>query len=210
METLMWDVDTQVDFVEEDGKLAVEGASDIRENLRRLTEHAREEELTRWGSLDYHGPNDPELSEDPDFETTFPPHCLRDTDGWKKIPETRPEDPLFIDSDPRDETELREEIRDHPNEVYFRKQQFDAFTNPNLDPALKATDTFQVAIYGVTLDVCVRHAVKGFLERDYQVTVIEDATRAIEENRRDELLFRWKNLGAQVVGTEEAISGYVL
>lgn len=210
METLLWDVDTQRDFIDQDGRLAVEGAGEIRENLNAITEHAREEDLRIWGSADYHTENDEEISEDPDFESTFPPHCLRNTDGWKRIPETQPEDPLWIDSDPVEENQLESEIADHPNEVFFRKQKFDVFSNPNLDPALDHADVFQVAIYGVTLDVCVNYAVNGFLERDYQVTVIEDATRAIDEVKRDDLLFNWKNLGAQVVGTEEVLSGYIL
>jgi nicotinamidase/pyrazinamidase len=210
METLLWDVDTQKDFIEEDGNLAVEGASEIRENLKRITDYAREEDLRIWGSADYHTEQDAEISNDPDFETTFPPHCLEDTDGWKRIEETKPENPLWIDSDPLDNEELTGQIDNHPDEVFFRKQKFDVFSNPNLEPALDHTDVFQVAIYGVTLDVCVQYAVNGFLDRDYQVTVIEDATRAIEKNKRDDLLFKWKNLGAQVVGTEEALSGYVL
>lgn len=210
METLLWDVDTQKDFIDEDGKLAVEGAGQIRKNLERLVDYAREEDVRIWGSADYHTKEDEEISDNPDLEETFPPHCLRDEDGWKRIPETKPEDPLWIDSDPLEGDELHSRIEEHPDEVFFRKQQFDAFTNPNLDPALEAIDAFQIAIFGVTLDVCVQHAVNGFLERDYQVTVIEDATRAIEENRREDLLFKWKNLGAQVIGTEEALSGYVL
>lgn len=210
METLLWDVDTQKDFIDEDGRLAVDGAEDIRNNLAAITEHAREEGLRIWGSADYHTEGDEEISDDPDFEETFPPHCLRDEDGWRRIPETKPENPLWIDSDPLDREEVNEKIEEHPDEVFFRKQQFDVFSNPNLEKALDATDVFQVAIYGVTLDVCVNHAVQGFLDRDFQVTVIEDATRAIDEVKRDDLLFNWKNLGAQVVRTEEALSGYVL
>lgn len=210
METIMWDVDTQVDFVDEEGRLAVDGAGQIRGNLARITEYARDHALPIWGSVDYHGPDDPELSEDPDFESTFPPHCLRDTEGWRKIPETAPEDPLWIGSEPLDRDELTGKIRNHGGEVYFRKQTFDAFTNPNLEPALAELSPFGLVVYGVTLDVCVRHAVQGLLERDYQVTVVEDATRAIDPSRRDSLLFDWKNFGVQVLGTEELLSGYVV
>lgn len=210
MKITMWDVDTQVDFVDEEGRLAVDGAEEIRENLARVTGYARDHALPIWGSVDYHGPDDPELSEDPDFESTFPPHCLRDTEGWRKIPETAPEDPLWIGSEPLDRGELTEKIRNHDGEVYFRKQAFDAFTNPNLEPALAELSPFGLVVYGVTLDVCVRHAVEGLLERDYQVTVVEDATRAIDPSRRGGLLFDWKNLGVQVLGTEELLSGYVV
>lgn len=210
MEIVMWDVDTQVDFVDPDGRLAVDGAEAIRDNLARITDHARERSLPVWGSVDYHAPDDPELAGDPDFESTFPPHCLRDTDGWRKIPETAPRNPLWIDSEPLDREELTETIRNHDGEIYFRKQAFDAFTNPNLEPALSERNPFGLVVYGVTLDVCVRHAVQGLLERGYQVTVVEDATRAIDPSRRDGLLFDWKNFGVQVLGTEELLSGYVV
>lgn len=210
METLLWDVDTQKDFIEEDGRLAVEGADQIRQNLKQITDHAREKDLRIWGSADYHTEADDEISEDPDFEETFPPHCLRETEGWRRIEETKPQDPLWIDSQPVEEKQLKQQLQDHPNEVFFRKQEFNVFSNPNLKLALDHADVFQIAVYGVTLDVCVQHAVEGFLNRDYQVTVIEDATRAIDENQRDDLLFDWKNLGAQVIGTEEALSGYIL
>lgn len=210
METLLWDVDTQKDFIEEDGRLYVEGAETIRDNLKRITEHAHEEDLTVWGSLDYHNEDDPEITDDPDFEETFPAHCLQETDGWHKIPETQPEDPLWIDSDRLEDEELHATIDDHPGDLFFRKQRFNVFSNENLDAALEYVDPFQVVIYGVTLEVCVNSSVHGFLERGHQVTLIEDATRAIDESKRQSLLFEWKNLGAQVIGTDEALSGYFL
>jgi nicotinamidase/pyrazinamidase len=210
MDTIMWDVDTQKDFMEEDGALYVDGAETIRDNLERITETAREEDLPILGSVDYHDPDDEELSDDPDFEDTFPPHCLADTGGQKKIEETRPEDPIWIDSDPVDRPELEERVESHDGEIYVRKQQFDVFSNPNTETLLDIVDPFQIAVYGVTLDVCVRKAVLGLLDLDYQVTVIEDATRALEESGRSELLFKWKNLGVQVVETDDALSGYVL
>jgi len=130
METLLWDVDTQKDFVEEDGRLAVEGAPQIRNNLARITEHARDEGLRIWGSSDYHTEDDPEISDDPDFESTFPPHCLENTDGWRRIEETSPEDPLWIDSEELDRSDLENRLNNHPDEVFFRKQEFDVFSNP--------------------------------------------------------------------------------
>lgn len=210
MDTLLWDVDTQKDFIEEDGRLYVDGAEKIRDNLERITNHARENDMKVWGSLDYHNEDDPEISDDPDFEETFPPHCLQETEGWEKIPETLPDDPLWIDSDPLTNEQLHEKIDDHPTDNFFRKQRFNVFSNENLDPALDYVDPFQVVVYGVTLEVCVKSSVRGFLDRGFHVTVIEDATRALDENKRDNLLFNWKNLGAQVIGTEEALSGYIL
>lgn len=210
METIMWDVDTQNDFIDEDGKLYVEGAEEIRDNLKTLTEFGRENGTRILGSVDFHYPEDEELSDDPDFEETFPPHCLEGTEGQEKISETKPENPLWIGSETLDKSELEEKVSGHDGEIYVRKHQFDVFENPNTKTLLDVVDPFHVVVYGVTLDVCVRKAVLGLLDLDYQVTVVEDATRAIEESGRSELLFKWKNLGVQVVNTEDAVSGYIL
>ena len=210
MKTIMWDVDTQRDFIQEDGALYVEGSEEIRDNLGKITRFAREEGHPIFGSIDYHEDDDEEISENPDFEETFPPHCLKDTDGWKKIKETQPENPLWIDSKPLAPDQFEQTISEHDGEIYLRKQRFDVFSNPNTEPILELADPFQIAVYGVTLDVCVQRAIEGFLDRDYQVTLIEDATRALEESNRSNILFDWKNLGVQVVNTEDALSGYLL
>ncbi|MFB6355918.1 MAG: cysteine hydrolase family protein [bacterium] len=210
MDTLFWDVDTQHDFIDEDGALYVDGAETIRGNLDRITKYARKNDRTIMGSVDYHHEDDEELSDNPDFEDTFPPHCLAGNEGQEKIEETSPANPLWIDYEPRDEESLLEEIHSHEGEVFFRKKRFDVFSNPNVKPVLDAIDPFQIAVYGVTLDVCVTFAVEGLLDMDQQITVISDATRALDENERQSILFDWKILGVQVIDTEEALSGYVL
>ena len=54
MSDLFWDVDTQVDFMNEDGQLFVEGAEDIKSNLKALTNLAKNENIPVAGSLDTH------------------------------------------------------------------------------------------------------------------------------------------------------------
>ncbi len=210
METVFWDVDTQRDFFDEDGKLALEGADDIRGNLERLTQFARENGRRILGSVDRHGPDDPELSEDPDFEKTFPPHCLEGTEGQEKIPETEPKNPLWIGTETKSTDELEASLNGHDGEIYFRKHRFDVFSNPNVTTVLNIVQPFQVVVYGVTLDVCVHHTIRGLLDRRFQVTLIEDATRALEPHRESELIMDWRNQGVQIINTEDAVSGYVV
>jgi len=40
-------------------------------------------------SADDHELTDPEISDEPDFEYTYPPHCLRGTPGAERVPETK-------------------------------------------------------------------------------------------------------------------------
>ena len=88
MKRILWDVDTQVDFVLADGKLAVPGAEAAVPAMARLVGAARSAGIPHVASADDHELTDPEISETPDFSTTYPPHCLRGTRGAERIAET--------------------------------------------------------------------------------------------------------------------------
>ena len=92
--TLLWDVDTQVDFVRSDGKLAVPDAESVAPAMARLVRWAADSGVTHLATADDHELTDPEISHEPDFESTYPPHCLRGTPGASRIPETAQVDPL--------------------------------------------------------------------------------------------------------------------
>ncbi len=206
-ETIFWDVDTQYDFIMPDGKLYIQAAEKILPNLERLTACARTRNIPIFGSVDYHNPDDPEISDSPDFQDTFPPHCLKDTPGQRKVAETRPVNPLWIDGDVEDPSALGERVRNHAGEVIFRKQRFDVFTNRNVEPVLDAVRPGRIVLYGVALDVCNAYAIDGFLERNTApVQLVLDATQAIFPERGETLVEDWKARGVTVVSTDE-ISG---
>ena len=100
MKRLLWDVDTQVDFIEADGKLAVPNAETVVPAMARLVEWARREGIPHVASADDHELTDAEISETPDYAGTFPPHCLRGTRGAEKITETAQLDPVPLGSTP--------------------------------------------------------------------------------------------------------------
>src|SRR5690606_3248908 len=92
-EILFWDVDTQFDFMtppDQGGKLYVrdagdpldEGAEAIVPNLARLSRFARDEDVLRVATGDWHTLDHREIdAESPDFRSTFPPHCLAGEKG---------------------------------------------------------------------------------------------------------------------------------
>src|SRR5260370_32479475 len=79
-----------------DGKLYVPGAERIIGNLKRLTDYAHAHGIRIVASADDHVMGHVEISDTPDWKTTFPPHCLRATPGQRKIPEAALRDPLVI------------------------------------------------------------------------------------------------------------------
>src|SRR5437870_11629649 len=96
------DVDTQHAFMHADGKLYVPEAERVVGNLKRLTDYAHTNGIRIVASADDHVTAHPEISDAPDWATTFPPHCMRGTPGQKKIPESGLRDPLVIEPEPAD------------------------------------------------------------------------------------------------------------
>lgn len=206
--TIFWDVDTQVDFMVPEGKLYVPDAVAITSNLERLTRHARENGILRVASVDDHALADPEISDTPDFRETFPPHCLRGTEGQKKIAATAMRSPVVVPNRAEDPAALRARLRSHRGEILIEKSRFDVFTNPNTGTVVDALDPETIVVYGVAQDVCDAHAIRGFLERGgASVVFVEDAARPIDAARGRELLEQWKRRGVVVARTDDVLAG---
>jgi nicotinamidase/pyrazinamidase len=120
---VLWDVDTQVDFVHADGKLAVPDAESAVPAMKRLVEAARAAGIPHVASGDDHELTDEEISEEPDYSTTYPVHCLRGTRGAEKIAETKQQDPVPLALTEVPEKWLR------GREFLLLKKSFDVFTN---------------------------------------------------------------------------------
>ena len=204
---IFWDVDTQHDFMHADGKLYVPDAEAIIPNLEMLTRHARDHGIRVVASADDHVPEHAEISENPDFKETYPPHCLRGSRGQQKIAQTALWNPLVIEPEPVDPEELTRRVREHDGDILFHKHWFDVFTNPNVVPVLAGIDPDAIVLYGVALDVCNRYAIEGLLAHrpETKIYLVVDATKPIVAESAKGLLQSWRERGVQLVTTEEAI-----
>ena len=204
---VFWDVDTQHDFIHPDGKLYVPMAEQIVPNLKRLTDHAHAHGIRIVASADDHVPGHEEISSDPDFEKTYPPHCMRGTPGQRKIPETALRSPLLVEPSALDPAELAQRVREHRGDILFHKHFFDVFTNPNVDTVLEALDPEEILLYGVALDVCNRYAIDGLLTRrpSTRLRLVTDATRPIDVRRGRSLLEHWRERGVELIRTDDAL-----
>lgn len=160
----------------------------------------------RVASVCDHVPGDDEISDAPDFLTTFPPHCLRGTPGQAKIPETALEAPVVVPNRREDPAVLSERLARHTGEVLIEKNHFDVFTNPNASALLDVLAPEAVVVYGVAQDVCDAQAIAGFLRRGgLRVVFVEDAARAIDAARGAALLTEWKARGVDVLQTADVL-----
>ena len=198
--TIVWDVDTQVDFMLPHGKLYVPQAEEAAPNMRRLVEAARAAGIPHIASADDHELTDEEISEQPDFQRTYPPHCLRGTRGAQKVPETEQDDPVPIALGAFPERLFR------GREFLLLKKSFDVFTNPNAERLLEWLDPEEVVLFGVATDVCDDAAIRGFLQRERRVVFAEDAARGLDEQRTAACMAAWREGGVEFATTDEVVS----
>lgn len=196
---VLWDVDTQVDFMYPHGKLYVPGAKHTIPAMQRLVDAARASGIVHVASADDHELTDAEISDEPDFLNTYPPHCLRGTRGALKIPETEQEDPVPLT------LELLPERYLEGREFLILTKTFDVFTNPNTDVLLDRLDPDEVVVFGVATDVCDDAAIRGLLARGRKVTFVEDAARGLDEERAAICTAFWRENGVEFT-TSEVIS----
>lgn len=199
---VFWDVDTQVDFMLPEGKLYVPGAEELLPALARLVTAAREAGLPHVASADDHEPTDPELSVEPDWQSTFPPHCLRGTRGAEKVLETKQDNALLLSLAP-----VPPGLIEGRREILLLKKSFDVFTNPNAEAVLEVLDPAEVIVFGVATDVCDDAAIRGLVRRGRHVRFVEDAARGLDEERVARCTAAWREAGAELTTVERVLAG---
>jgi nicotinamidase/pyrazinamidase len=202
---ILWDVDTQVDFMLPDGKLYVPGAEETALAMRRLVEAAGAAGVVHVASADDHELTDPEISDEPDFTNTYPPHCLRGTRGAQKIPETEQVDPLPLSHIPFPPG-LMAGLVEGRREILILKKNFNVFSNPNTHALVNVLDPSEIIVFGVATDVCDDAAIRGFLERGRRVRFVEDAARGLDEERVQACTAAWREAGVKFTTTDDVVS----
>ena len=200
MKRVLWDVDTQVDFIRGDGKLAIPDAEAAVPAMARLVEAARLAGILHVASADDHELTDTEISEQPDYTTTYPPHCLRGTRGAAKIAETEQGDPVPLSLTVVPEKWLR------GREFLLLKKSFNVFTNPNAEVLLELLDPDEVVLFGVATDICNDAAIRGLVARGRAVTFVEESSRGLNEARTLACTAAWREAGVRFASVEQVIA----
>jgi nicotinamidase/pyrazinamidase len=209
---IFWDIDTLYDFMRSNGRLYVPGSEEIIPNLGALTRFAHANGIQIVASADNHLLSDPEISDSPDWMTTFPPHCMQGTPGQLKIAETQLRNPLIIEPELQDAPTLAGRLRQHRGDILLHKQTLDVFTNANVPLLLKVLEPEAVVMYGVATDFCNRYVVEGLLRElpQAKLYLVIDAIRAIYPAEGERLIARWRDRGVRMVTVDEVLGGDLL
>jgi nicotinamidase/pyrazinamidase len=182
--------------------LYVKGAETIEPNLKRLTDYAKAHDITVVNTADWHTPESKELSDTPDFLTTFPKHCMRHTRGAMHVKATAAEKPYAIDWQHKDIDLARIGRRN----IVIYKDHFDVFQgNPHTEAVLAYLKPDRAVVYGVATNVCVDYAVRGLRQRGVETCVVTDAIKELPNIPVDPVYNAWTKLGVTFTTTEKLI-----
>ena len=203
---ILWDVDTQIDFMRPEGRLSVAGAPAIEPALDRLVRWGRAKKLRIVHSADWHTTTSPEISATPDFKTTFPVHCLQHSTGAEQVPATAPVHPFYVAW--QDRTVDVDALRRHPGEIVIRKDAFDVFDprgGPHTDRVVEALAPTRAIVFGVATNVCVDCAVRGLRKRGVEVVVPTDAIKELPTLPLQATLDAWRAAGASLAAVDDIV-----
>jgi nicotinamidase/pyrazinamidase len=198
-ETIFWDVDTQYDFMQPDGKLYVPGAETIIGNVSDVRRYALESGYSMVADIDWHSRDNEEISETPDFKETFPPHCMAGERGSERVGFLGDVPIKYISIEEMDDEAIRSVIRDEPFHVVIRKNSLNVFENPNTNKLVKLIRPKKVIVFGVALDFCVYYVVQGLSKfPDIRICVLKDAVKGLDARPEQEIFDEFEGMGVEI------------
>jgi len=193
---VLWEVDTQADFMLPGGKLYVPGAEKLLPNIQKLTDVVRKGRAFLVSHGCYHAPDDPEFQ-------TFPPHCVKGTSGSEFVDAALTDKVVRV---PNHAGQLPDDLSKH-QQILLEKQTLDIFESRHAHELVnRLPKDAEFLVFGVVTEYCVRLAAKGLLERGRKVAVIQDAIETLNPEEGRKTLAELKALGAKLITTEEALS----
>jgi nicotinamidase/pyrazinamidase len=193
---VLWEVDTQADFMLPGGKLYVPGAERLLPNIEKLTEAARQGRVFLISHGCFHARDDPEFQ-------TFPPHCIKGTEGSAFVPQALTDKILTVPNDPT--AALPRDLAQY-QQILLEKQTLDIFQSRH---AGKLVERFgsdvEFLVFGVVTEYCVRFAAKGLLDRGRRVSVVQDAIETLKAEDGRSTVAELRTLGARFRNTDQAL-----
>ena len=204
MRTALIVVDVQNDFCE-GGSLAVDGGSDVAAAISEHIEQHHGDYEAIVGTLDWHISPGSHFSEEPDFRTSWPVHCVAETEG----------------------ADTHDELETDRIEAWFRKGEYEAAysgfegvlapetSTPlgaveeddeaedeepiGLDDWLRDREIEAVDIVGLAADHCVRATALDAADAGYETRVLLSLSAAVSPESLEDVIDELDDAGVEVV-----------
>ncbi|WP_271403956.1 isochorismatase family protein [Kocuria palustris] len=204
MRTALIVVDVQNDFCE-GGSLAVDGGSDVAAAISEHIEQHHGDYEAIVGTLDWHISPGSHFSEDPDFRTSWPVHCVAETEG----------------------ADTHDEFETDRIEAWFRKGEYEAAysgfegvlapetSTPlgaveeddeaedeepiGLDDWLRDREIEAVDIVGLAADHCVRATALDAADAGYETRVLLSLSAAVSPDSLEDVIDELDDAGVEVM-----------
>jgi nicotinamidase/pyrazinamidase len=204
---IFWDVDTQFDFMSPKGALYVPGADKIVETVSRARQFALDNSFSIIADVDWHSKSNPEISDHPDFRTTFPPHCMAGQPGSERVGYLGDVPIDYVDVAQMNGRNLARLAAKDPFHLVIRKQTLNVFDNPNTDVLIDLVQPKQAVVFGVALDFCVSYVLRGLAAHEgIKLYLLRDATAGLGSKPDEEVYEELTRIGVEVT-TLDACEG---
>lgn len=146
-------IDMLNDFIRSDGALYVgKIAEKVNEEIERIIQKAREENMPVLYICDSHRPDDAEFR-------MFKPHCIKGTEGG----------------------EIADSLAPRPGDCIIPKRKYSAFFGTDLDATLREMKISELILVGVCTNICVLYTAADARMLNYKVTVIKDGVASFNQ-----------------------------
>ncbi|HMC53289.1 MAG TPA: isochorismatase family protein [Acidimicrobiales bacterium] len=181
-------VDVQNDFCE-GGSLAVAGGGAVAGRIRHLAEDRGDRYGLVVASQDWHVDPGDHFSADPDYESTWPPHCVAGTAGAGLHPVL---DGLVLDA----------RVRKGAYEAAYSGFEGRTEDGRALADVLRAGGVDSVDLVGIATDYCVRATALSALAEGFAVRVLEDCCAGVDPGGSRAALDELRAAGATVTRSD--------
>ena len=197
--TLFWDVDTQYDFIMPDGKLYAKGAEEIVPVVSDLRAMALDHGCSIIASMDWHDPDNPEISDQPDFKKTFPAHCIAGTPGAERVGYLGNLPIDVIDLDLMNPGELAELVQKEQFHIAIHKEAISVFSNPNTVNLIESASPGRIIVFGMVLEFCVQDTLRGLARfPNVELVLVKDATAGQDPGVGARMLAELQRMGIEI------------
>jgi len=207
-QTIFWDVDTQFDFMQPQGRLYVPGAETIIDKVSEVRKFALENGCSMIADIDWHSLDNEEISQSPDFKQTFPPHCMAGEPGSERVGYLGNVPIKYVEIDKMSDDSLKKLVDKDQFHIVIKKEGIDAFDNPNTDRLLKLIKPKAVTVFGVALDFCVYYVLHGLAKytcpeqgrrKGIKLILLRDVVKGLNSRPEGEILSELRQMGVEII-----------